>query len=415
MEKVMKKETILHRNVILTGLTSFFTDVSSEMIYPLLQAFVTLVLSTQRAMIGPILGVMEGIAESVASLLKVASGYYSDRWNRRKAPAIAGYSLSAVSKLLLFFASAGWYFIFFFRFLDRVGKGIRSAPRDALIAESTPKESQGRAFGLQRGMDFAGALVGTVLLYFLTLQFIDPATGNLRDLDSFYTVFIISIIPAFIGVAFLFFTREKSHDPSASSDKPRPNLSLKGYDRNLKVFFAAQVLFTLGNSSNQFLLLRSMNIGAALPTAVLMYMLFNLASTILSPAFGHVSDRFGKKRILVSGYLLYATVYMAFGFITPGTWQALWLFWPAYGVYYAMTEGVEKAFISELAPTGSRATALGFHHTIVGIGLLPASIIAGFLFSADPRFPFIFGGAASLLSVAIMAVGIVSGKRGNER
>ncbi|MBN1533289.1 MAG: MFS transporter [Spirochaetes bacterium] len=398
------RNAAFHRNVYLTGLTSFFTDVSSEMIYPLLQAFVSMTLSAQRALIGPILGIMEGVAESAASLLKVLSGYYSDRWGNRKAPAIGGYSLSAASKLLLLAATAGWYFVLSFRFLDRVGKGVRSAPRDALISESTPAERQGAAFGLQRGMDFAGALVGSVALYLLALRFIDPATGNLRSMDAFFTIFLISLVPASIGVVFLFFVREKRQAHEAK-DRPRPSLRMKGYDRNLKVFFAAQFLFTLGNSSNQFLLLRSMNLGHALSTTVLMYIAFNLTTTLLSAPFGALSDRVGRKRILLAGYSLYAGVYLAFGFITGETGALLWLFWPVYGVYYAMTEGVEKAFVSDIAPAGSKATALGFYHTITGIGLLPASIIAGFLFTVHPSAPFIFGGATSVLSVALLAAG----------
>lgn len=410
----MQERKPIHRNVILTGLTSFFTDISSEMVYPLLQAFVAMVLSAQRTLIGPILGIMEGIAESTASLLKVASGYYSDRFRNRKTPAIAGYSLSAASKFLLLFASAGWYFLLAFRFLDRVGKGIRSAPRDALISESTPPERQGSAFGLQRGMDFAGAMAGSLAVYFLAIRFIDPSTGNLRDMDSFFTIFLISIVPAFIGVFFLFLVREKKEAHHDAPNRPKPTLSMSGYDRNLKVFFAAQLLFTLGNSSNQFLLLRSMNLGHTLPDTVLMYILFNLASTLLSVPFGSFSDRLGRKWILAAGYALYAGVYAAFGFITPGTSALLWLFWPVYGVYYAMTEGVEKAYVSDIAPAGSRGTALGFHHTVTGLGLLPASLIAGALFTVHPSAPFIFGGAASAISVIVLAAGTKNIRRGKQ-
>jgi MFS family permease len=399
------KKIGISRNVFLAGFTSFFTDISSEMIYPLIQAFVSMILASQRALLGPILGIIEGIAESAASLLKVFFGYYSDRIQKRRLPAIAGYSTSSLAKLLLLLASFGWYFVLLARFLDRVGKGIRTAPRDALISESTSREAQGKAFGFHRGMDFAGATLGALLCFLLVLRLIDPVTKTLKDLTSFYFLFIISVIPALIGVVFLFFVKEpRVHMVQDTQEEPKPTLDPLGYDRNLRVFFLAQLIFTLGNSSNQFLLLRSMDLGNALSTVVLMYLTFNLSTSLLATSFGSLSDRIGRKRVLIAGYGLYAVVYMAFGFIGRETNFLLWLFWPAYGLYYAMTEGVEKAFVSEIAPTGSRATALGFYHTIVGAGLLPASIIAGILFSVLPSAPFLFGGAMAMVTVAILGL-----------
>jgi MFS family permease len=395
----------LSPNVLLTGLTSFFTDVSSEMIYPLLQAFVRLILASQRALVGPVLGLIEGIAESTASLVKVGSGYYSDRIQRRKALAIAGYGSSAAAKLLLFLSTLGWYFVLLFRFIDRVGKGIRTAPRDALISESVPRTLQGQAFGFQRAMDFAGATLGAVIAWFLVRRYVDPQTGNLTDLAAFYRVFFLSVIPAFIALVFLLFLRETGGGGEPGKARPRPNLDFRRYPSRLQSFFLAQLVFTLGNSSNQFLLLRSMELGAFLSTVILMYLVFNLSSTLLSTLFGSLSDRIGRRTVLMLGYGLYALVYMAFGFITPGTGWLLWVFWPIYGVYYAMTEGVEKAFVSDHAPEGSRATALGFYHTIVGIGLLPASLIAGILFSLAPAAPFLFGGAMAAAAVVILAAG----------
>ncbi len=389
----------LDRNVILTGFTSFFTDVSSEMLYPLIQAFIAMIMAAQRALLGPVLGIIEGFAESTASLLKVFVGYYSDRWEKRKAPAIAGYSVSAIAKLLLFAASLGWLFVLLSRVLDRVGKGIRTAPRDALIAESTPPEMQGRAFGFQRAMDFAGAFLGALICYFIVKEFIDPISGNLKDINAFYTLFFISFIPAALGVAFLFFIREKKSETKETKAKPKPNLNIFQFDRSLQVFFLAQFFFTLGNSSNQFLLLRSMELGHLLSTVILMYVLFNLVTSATSSAFGSLSDSIGRKKLLLSGYTLYGLVYVSFGFITPAQNHLLWMFWPLYGLYYALTEGVEKAFVSDLAPSNSKATALGFYHTITGITLLPASAIAGVLFSQHPSWPFLFGGAMAFLSV----------------
>jgi MFS family permease len=368
------------RNVVLTGLTSFFTDISSEMIYPLIQAFVSTIMASQRTLLGPILGIIEGIAESTASLLKVFFGYYSDRVQRRKNTAIAGYSTSALAKFLLLLASFGWHFVLLARFLDRVGKGIRTAPRDALISESTPKEMQGKGFGLHRGMDFAGATIGALICFFLVLRFMDPVTKTLKDLNAFYLLFLISIIPALIGVVVLFFVKEtKARSVRETEEEPRPNLNPRHYDKNLRIFFLLQLVFTLGNSSNQFLLLRSMNLGHALSTVVLMYLTFNLSTSLLATSFG-------------------------FGLISRETNFLLWYLWPLYGVHCAMTEGVEKAFVSDIAPMGSRATALGFYHTIVGLSLLPASIIAGVLFSILPSAPFLFGGVMAMSTVVILGL-----------
>ncbi len=403
----MKLTQHIDRNVVLTGMTSFFTDISSEMIYPLLQAFIAAIMTAGTAMLGPVLGIIEGIAESTASLLKVFAGYYSDRTGKRKLPVISGYSLSAISRILLFAGSLGWYFVLASRFFDRIGKGLRSAPRDAIISESTPCEMQGKAFGFQRGMDFAGACIGTLACYFLTLKYLDPVSKTLRDVNAFYILFSISIIPAFIGVIFLFFLREKKPDVhTAPGTKPVPNINVRQYNKNLKIFFLAQFIFTLGNSSNQFLLLRSVDMGITLPNVIIMYFTFNLSSTIFSTPFGILSDKIGRKNILIAGYLLYAIVYTCFGFIPSSSNYLLWIFWPMYGFYYAMTEGVEKAFVTDIAPAESKATALGFFHTIVGIGLLPASIIGGFIFSINPGLTFLAGGGLAGSAVLILWLGV---------
>jgi MFS family permease len=389
-----------HKNVILMGLTSFFTDISSEMIYPLLQAFVGMVLASKRALLGPILGIIEGVAESTASLSKVFVGYYSDKIQKRKDLAITGYSISSGARVLLFFSIFGWYFVLLFRFFDRVGKGIRTAPRDALISESTPKGLQGKAYGFHRAMDFAGAFLGALICYLVSLRFIDPITKNLEGLGCFYVLFALSIIPAVMGIFFLFFIKEQRAVQTDSP--PKPSLDIRKYDRNLQLFFLAQLVFTLGNSSNQFLLLRSMHLGHSLSSVILMYMIFNLSTAVLSTSFGSMSDKVGRKKILVFGYLIYTLVYISFGFITESIHFLLWAFWIIYGIYYAMTEGTEKAFVASMGTADSKATALGVYHTIVGVGLLPASIIAGILFAFHPSAPFIFGGMMSLFATAII-------------
>ncbi len=396
-----KKKIKMDKNVILTGFTSFFTDISSEMVYPLLQGFVAVVLKTQAVFLGPVLGIIEGIAESTASLLKVFSGYFSDKMQKRKLPAIAGYTLSSFAKLLYFIPS--WFSILMARFFDRVGKGIRTAPRDALISESTPKEIRGRAFGLQRAMDFAGAFIGTLLCYII-IKYIFPSVDKMDNVKDFFPIFAVSIVPAFIGVIFLFFVAEKKKQgpDKSQNEKPRPNLDIRKYDKNLQVLFLVQFIFTLGNSSNQFLLLRSVNLGFVLSTVLIMYIIFNLSSTLLSSVFGTLSDKIGRKNVLVMGYTIYAIVYIAFGFISKETAFLLWIFWPVYGIYYAMSEGVEKAFVSDISPGESRATALGFYNTILGIGLLPASVIAGFLYQWHPAYPYIFGGIMAFIAVFVL-------------
>jgi hypothetical protein len=393
----------MQRNLVVTGWASFLTDVSTEMIYPLLQAFVAMILSTRAALVGPVLGVIEGASESTASLLKVFSGYYSDRIRARKAPTIAGYSVSACAKTLLFLASRGWYFVLLSRLFDRIGKGIRTAPRDALISESVPPGTHGAAFGFQRGMDFAGAAAGVFFCYLVSLKYLDRSTGTLRDLGSFYRLFVLSVIPAFAAVSFLFFARETR--PALRNEtgvSQRPSLDYRRYDRNLQLFFLAHLVFTLGNSSNQFLLLRSMDLGFALPSVILMYMVHNLSTALLSRYLGGLSDRIGRIRLLAAGYLLYGIVYGSFGLVTKSSATLIWVIWALYGVYYAMTEGTEKALVSDLAPAESKATALGFFQTIEGVALLVSSVLAGFLFALAPAAPFIFGAVTSISTVAIL-------------
>ncbi|MFH1223872.1 MAG: MFS transporter [Pseudomonadota bacterium] len=391
-----KNRGYISRNVLMTGFTSLFTDVSSEMLYPLIQAFVRAI----TVSVGPVLGIMEGVAESLASLLKVFSGYYSDVLKKRKFFTIFGYSLSSLSKVLFFIPSIAS--IFFVRFFDKVGKGIRTAPRDALISESVPRTLLGKAFGFQRAMDFTGAFMGSAVLYIL-IKYSFPYLNDVVygkgvvSPKAFYPIFIIAIISTVIGVVFLFFTKdEKVKEADVKKEILKPTLNFRKYSKNLQIFFLAEFVFTLGNSSNQFLLLQSSSLIGGLSKVILMYMLFNFVSAIFSTFFGGLSDKKGRKRLMVFGYLLYAVVYLSFGFITPDRSYLLWLCWPLYGLYNAMTKGVEKAFVAETAPEHSKGTALGFYNTIVGIGLLPASVIAGFLFVLSPCLVFIFGGVMAL-------------------
>ncbi len=394
----------INKNIILVGFTSFFTDISSEMIYPLIQAFVSLVLSSTSVMIAPVLGIMEGIAEASASLLKVYSGHIADKFHKRKPLTIIGYSFSGISKALLLLAVFGWGFVLISRFTDRIGKGIRTAPRDALIAESVDHSIQGKAFGFHRAMDYLGAVIGVAVCYFISLAFMDEKTGTITDFSGFSILFLISLVPALMGVVLLFFVTEPQRAGRPILKNPS-TITFSGLDQRLKIFFSAVFIFTLGNSSNQFLLLKSMNSGFSLSEVLLMYMAFNFSTAIVSTPLGALSDKIGRKKVILSGYALYSFIYIMFGFVSTETKNYLWLFWILYGFYYALTEGIEKALVAEIAPSEKKATMMGLFSMIVGIGLLPASVLAGLLYSfAGPAWPFLFGGGMSAVAFMIIAL-----------
>ncbi len=376
-------------NILLLGLTSLFTDVSSEMIYPLVPFFLTLKLGASAGL----LGLIEGIAESVASLLKVFSGYISDRLKNRKGLTIVGYGLSAVGKLLLVVANA-WGIVLGARVVDRLGKGIRTAPRDALIADSSPDGKRGSSFGLHRALDTGGAVVGVLLAYFF---FTRLAQGE-------YTpVFMWSVVPAVIGVVLLFWVRETQ----PREDKRAHLLSLRWsvLPRKLQLFLVIALLFTLGNSSNTFLLLRAQNLGFTPATAILLYLVYNVVYGLVSYPAGRLSDKIGRKRLLVAGYAFYGLVYLGFARVNAPQQAWMWALFGLYGLYIGFTEGIEKALVSDLAPASLRATAIGLHATVVGIGLFPASLIAGQLWDRiGPAAAFYFGGGTGLVAAIGLAL-----------
>jgi len=381
-------------NILILGLTSFLTDISSEMVYPLIPLYLTSVLGAGPA----IVGVIEGLAESLASLLRVFSGYWSDRIRRRKELTISGYALSGIGKIILYL-SASWPLVLVSRVVDRFGKGVRTAPRDALIAESADPTQRGNAFGLHRAMDSAGASIGVILgyIFFISLK------------DNYNGVFLLAIIPAVLGVLVLSFVRETARPQREQAARPSREPWWRGLgqrwqmlDRRLKLFLVIVFLFTLGNSSNQFLLLRAKNQGFDDATVILMYLVFNVIYTLVSWPAGRLSDRVGRKPLLVAGYLTYGLVYLGFATVSP---LALWGLFAVYGVYIAFTEGVEKALVSDLAPGDLRATMIGLHATFTAIGLLPASVLAGFLWDTfGAPAPFYFGGAMGGLAALALAV-----------
>lgn len=368
-------------NIILLGITSLLTDISSEMVYPLLPVYLVSVLGASPA----ILGLIEGIAESSASLLKVFSGYFSDKIKSRKPFAIFGYTASAVGKIFLFI-STSWGYVLTGRVIDRFGKGVRTAPRDALIAESSQEGKRGAAFGLHRAMDTIGAAIGVLAAYFLITRY----------QGGFKKVFLLSLIPAALGVLILFLVKEKTAPPLKDAAK-KLEFKWGSLDKRLKLFLVFTFIFTLGNSSNQFLLLRAQNMGNPLSTVILLYFFYNLSYAVVSYPAARLSDKIGRKRLLVAGYLFYALVYLGFA-VNKGA-HNFWFLFVLYGLYIGFTEGVEKALVADIAPQNLRATAIGLHATLIGIGLFPASLLAGFLWKfIGPQAAFYFGSLMGLIA-----------------
>ncbi len=376
------------RNIVILGLVSCFADISSEMVYPLIPLYLTAIFGATPALVG----IIEGIAESVASLLKVCSGYISDRIQHRKAIAFCGYATGVFYKIALLIAGS-WAGILTARVIDRFGKGVRTAPRDAMVAESADKKSMGKAFGIHKMLDMAGSAVG-ILLAFLLMKNI----GN----NGYETVFAVSIIPIVIALLLFFFIHEKK-EKRETMQREHFWKNISRLDGRLKLYLLVTFLFTLGNSSNSFLLLRAADIGFDSSNTILLYFIYHLTASLLAIPCGRLSDRVGRKRLLVSGYLTFSLVY--FGFAFCNTKPLMILIFVVYGAFTAMTAGVERAFIAEIAPPQLKGTMLGLHATLAGIALLPASMIAGLLWDGIGAYaPFVYGGVMSLLAAGILAV-----------
>ncbi len=379
----MRKKTIIS-NIVLLGLVSLFVDMSTEMVYPLVPLFLTATLGASPA----IVGVIEGIAECIASLLKVFSGYIGDVYHNKKHLAFAGYSTSVIYKIFLLLA-ASWPGVLVARIIDRTGKGIRTAPRDALVAQSSDNKKLGGSFGLHKMLDMAGSSLGALLAYiFVATNF------------GFHQAFLFSIIPALIGILIIFAVREDKDNDTACE-----KLTLKGLklDGKLKAYLAAIFIFCLGNSSNTFLLLKAQERGFSAPQVILLYLIFNVVTSVLAIPSGKLSDQFGRSRILVPGYLIYGFVYFGFAFLSAK--PAVLILFIAYGAYTALISGAERAFIAENSPSCLKGTILGLYGMLQGIALLLSSIIAGLLwYRINSGAPFIFGGVIGVLSAIIISV-----------
>lgn len=378
-------------NVILIGLVSFFADLSTEMVYPLIPIYLTTMFGATPALIG----VIEGIAESIASLLRVFSGYVTDKYRKKKPLAFSGYAAGLIYKLILVVAGS-WMGVLAARVIDRFGKGIRTAPRDVLVSESCDADKLGHSFGIHKALDMAGSAAGILIAFFIMAAW--------KGEYAFKQLFLLSCIPAVASLFMFIFIKETGS--RCETSKPLHLVDgLKNLDSRLKLYLAVVFMFTLGNSSNAFLLLRAGNVGFSVSSVVLLYFLYNIVSSLFAVPFGKRSDRIGRKRLLVAGYLTFAVAYAGFAW-APDKIVIIAAF-AVYGIFTAMTAGVERAFVSEIAPENLKGTLLGLHSTIVGIALLPASIIAGLLWNAfGPVIPFALGAGLSLASGLILAFGL---------
>jgi len=387
----------LHPNIWVVTATSFLTDISSEMIVYLIPLFLANILGVRTAVIG----LIDGIAETTASLLKIYSGALSDKLGKRKGLAVLGYGLSTVAKPFLYFANS-WGWVLGVRFADRTGKGIRTAPRDALVAASTDEKSRGLAFGLHRAGDTAGAFLGLGIASVIIWSTQSGAAELTRR--TFQTAVLVSIIPAVLAVIVLALGAKEVTVGGKGIKVMR--LSLKGMDNRFKYFLLVVVLFTLGNSSDSFIVLRAQERGLSVLRTMFMLMTFTAIYTVLSGPLGALSDKVGRRRLIIGGWLAYGMVYLGFAFSRAG-WH-IWALFGLYGVYYAATEGTAKALVADLVPDAQRGTAYGLFNAAIGLTALPASVIAGVLWQGlgawggfGASAPFFFGAVMALLAMLL--------------
>jgi MFS family permease len=333
-------------------------------------------------------GIVEGAAETTASLLKVVSGYWSDKIKRRKPFVFFGYSLSTIAKPLFAFATI-WSFVLFVRVIERIGKGLRTAPRDAIVAESSDESVRGKAYGFHRAMDGIGSVTGAALAFLLL-----PILG-------YRTIFLFAFIPAIIAVFFILFIKEKKtpvkeEDPKEISIK----LSFKELSMNLKLFIIVSSIFALGHFGYAFLLLRAVDIGLTDDMAILLYVLFYIVYTVCAIPLGILSDKIGRKPVLRAGYALFGIT--SLGLVFTSNIYSILLLFVIYGIFYAMIDGAQRAFVVDLAPEHLKATALGTFHTAIGLVALPGGYIAGLLWDKiSPETTFIYGLTLAIISLVL--------------
>jgi MFS family permease len=382
-------------NVVFLGLISFFTDLSTEMVYPLIPLYLVSAFGATPALVG----IIEGIAESLASLLKVYSGYLTDRFQKKKAIAFWGYVTGIIYKVALIFAGS-WLGILGARVIDRIGKGVRTAPRDVLVSESADKENMGKAFGLHKALDMWGAGIGILVTYFL-----------IRKLSGEYDykrLFMLSMIPAALGLFMFIFVKQRKVIKEIKTQEPFWK-NINKIDKQLRLYLFVVFIFTLGHSSNAFFVLKAKSLGFDDASVILLFFIYHAVAAIFSIPLGKLSDKIGRKNLLVSGYIAFSLCY--FGFAFSNNMFGLYVVFGLFGIYTAMIAGVERAFVAEISPSELKGTMLGLHSTLAGIALLPASIIAGLLWNKFGSIvSFSFGASLSLISAILLLLFMKGGK-----
>ena len=381
-----QKPAQLDPTVRALGVVSLLNDFSSEVAVRTLPLFLANVLGVRTTVIG----LIEGIAESTSTLLKLVSGHLSDRIGHKKALALWGYGLSNFTKPLLYFATS-WGLVLLVRFLDRVGKGIRTAPRDALIADVTAPEMRGRAFGFNKAMDKAGAVIG--LLVAAAVIYLSQQDTVALTRDSYQWLVLLAIVPGLAAVGVMAKWVEEQPKPLKSG----LSLTWSQMDGRFWAFIAVLTIFTLGNSSDAFLMLRAQTLGLSTVEIFLVVALFNLVVTLTSTKGGALSDTLGRRGLIVSGWLIYALIYLGFAFASA--WWHVWILYAGYGLYYGAFLGASSALIADLVPDYLRGTAYGIFNAALGVVAFPASLLAGLLWDwYGPVAPFVAGGALALLA-----------------
>lgn len=372
------------RNILFTGITSFLTDTSVKMIYSVMPMFLMSIGASKAS-----LGLIEGVAESTASLIKALSGFWSDRIGKNKPFMLAGYALSALILPLYAFVISPMQ-VLVLRFAERFGKGIRTAPRDSLIAGSVTNNETGKSFGFQKAMDNSGAIAGPLIAF--TLLSLFP--------DNFRLIFIIAGIPALAGIFVIIFGIKEARKSRTDLIK---KFRFRDFSKRYWFFLGIIFIFTLGNSTDALLLVKANEAGIKVAFIPLVYLITNLVSVVAAIPAGSLSDRIGKEKLLIAGFLVYTVVYLFFGMNVDKI--ALFILFALYGLYSAATDGVQKAFVADMTDRNKKGTALGIYNALLGITLLPASIIAGVLYDrVNSSVPFRFGAAMSALAAVLMII-----------
>ena len=381
---IKKLATGITRNIFILGIVSLVTDLSSQMIFPLIPLYLTSLGAAAYTV-----GLVEGAAETTTSLLKVLSGYWSDKIRRRKPFVVAGYTISSLIKPLFAFANT-WPLVLIIRSVERIGKGMRDAPRDAIVAESVQSEHRGKAFGFHRTMDGMGSVMGAVFSLILF-----PILG-------YEKIFLITIFPGILAILVLVLIKEKKPEEQKKHKPLTLKIGFKSLPKNLKFFIIIATIFALGHFGYAFMLLKAKAIGLTDSKAIILYVIFYVTYTLFATPAGILSDKFGRKKIIAIGYALFAS--LSFGLIFPTTLSTLIPLFVIYGIFYSIIDGVQRAFVADLSPENLKGTALGTFHTLTGLVALPGGFMAGFLWDKiGPNATFIYGSSLALLALIMFS------------